>query len=473
MYALKPLVGQGMATNIKLMESKPQIAITIELKEREFISRVLLARALAVSGWRVYLGSETAVSGMMRSAGPTILLHKATHPKTDAFRQRGHKVISLDEEGGITTPRSMVREFCRLRYGHFPDNLPDMMLVTSPRFKTELEELAEKFPLEIRVTGWPRIDTWFHYVPGFFKEEAFNLVERYGKYYLFPSSFGAGSEKTFKRFIKDSPSEDIRVVREQRFDYFKKYVDLITYLDPRLRPGEKIIVRPHTSETLKDWKKTLKGLKNTLVIREGDITPWLIATKSVLTFGSTVAVQASLFGKRVIQFDVDSFETVTDSPSFELSLNAKDKAEVLELLTEENDSETMESALSTLEIDGSIDKMESATSKVVRALEEVKLAPQEIKKLSYLLHFYLGLRYVGSFTKHLLLELKILRGSFRKSNNRSTFGNLPGGLSLKEVQNRLSGFEKELPVEGRISVKRESIHLFRIEKSSLQFRKDV
>ena len=59
----------------------------------------------------------------------------------------------------------------------------------------------------------------------------------------------------------------------------------------------KIIVRPHPSEDIAVWEKALKGMKKTLVIHEGPISPWLDASMGLLHRGCTTAIEAAVKNK--------------------------------------------------------------------------------------------------------------------------------------------------------------------------------
>ena len=55
-----------------------------------------------------------------------------------------------------------------------------------------------------------------------------------------------------------------------------------------------IIVRPHPAEDHKVWLEKTSDLKKTKVVYQGEITPWLLASKGLLHRGCTTAIQASI-----------------------------------------------------------------------------------------------------------------------------------------------------------------------------------
>lgn len=422
---------------------KPQILITIELKEREFVSRVLLARTLAERGWRVFLGSESSLYSLRKRFGPSVFFHKSVHPRFSDLKSLGYVCAVLDEEGGVTTARSFIKEFCGLRHKHLAQSTPDVMFLPHQSFKDYISELPGARGVDLFVSGWPRIDTWTTHTPTIHGRDSEELLAKLGTFYLFPTSFGAGSEKSFREFIDGSNSSVVKKVREYKLSAFRRYVELISYLDKNMEPNETLVVRPHTSESEKDWKYTLRHLTNTVVCRSGDVTPWLMAAKSILTFGSTVAVQASLMGKVVVQLDTKSFTSVTDSPSFELPEVARNPSGVLELLRKEDDGSGKSRAYSFLDTQGWLPPKNSACETIVEHLENFKPHARYELDSNVVIRGQLLTRYIFSYVKYAATKIGLFKGSVKKSNTRTNVGNLPGGIKRNNVERVLHGFRKD------------------------------
>jgi surface carbohydrate biosynthesis protein len=422
---------------------KPQILISIELSEREFFSRVLLARSLAERGWRVFLGSEASLYSLRKRFGPSVFFHKSLHPKFSDLKSLGYVCAVLDEEGGVTTARSFIREFCVLRHKRLAQSTPDVMFLPHQIFKDYISELPGARGVDMFVSGWPRIDTWTTHFPTIHEEDSEELLAKFGKFYLFPTSFGAGSEKSFLEFIDGASSSEVKEVREYKFHAFRRYVELISYLDKNMEPNETLVVRPHTSESEKDWNYTLRNLTNTVVSRSGDVTPWLMAAEAILTFGSTVAVQASLMGKVVVQLDTEKFASVTDSPSFELPEVAKDPSSALELLRQEDDGSGKTKAYNFLDTQGWLPKKSSACESIVEHLESFKPDARHELESNFAIRGQLLTRYIVSYVKYAAIKIGLFKGSVKKSNTRTNIGNLPEGITRNNVERALHGFRKD------------------------------
>jgi len=53
---------------------------------------------------------------------------------------------------------------------------------------------------------------------------------------------------------------------------------------------EKLIIRPHPSESIDDWYKITKDFNNVLVLRDGDITPWILAAMQLMLAFETLGL---------------------------------------------------------------------------------------------------------------------------------------------------------------------------------------
>ena len=446
-------------------EPKKNVYISLEHKEREFLSKLLLTTYFADAGFRVILGSSEAVETAAMAGSPGIFLHKSMHPRAESIRRAGHYFVILDEEGGVTTPRSSYADFCRSRYATLSPKNADLLLLPSQGFLNEINKLPNAAAIPMEVTGWPRIDLWRNQFRAVLSGESAIISRRHGKFFLVLSSFGATSPQGFRKLVEfESPSAHFRSIQEHKRESFPNYVDLIGSMSLNLRPDESIVVRPHPSESVAEWQKVLSGLQGVSVVRDGDPGPWIDACMGVVHFGSTTVTQSVLANKPSVSYKVRNAIGITDSPSFELIPNVHSTGEVLSILRgNEKKKVLMErraQAEKILKTYMDFDEGITACAKVVariQALTPTKSFAPDLKLSAKVaiwnLHFL-------SRTKAWLRKQGIIR-----FEGKTISENLPGGVESEEVTRLLGRFDALRQIERQWRVKQMAPYLVMIEAS--------
>jgi surface carbohydrate biosynthesis protein len=430
--------------------SKPRktILFTIEHKEREFLPKCFLAFYLAKIGFRVYIGSFQAIHEVAKKIGPAIFFHKSTYvSNSEYYRSLGHKFVVMDEEGGVTMPRSTIDEFCNWRYLTVSPKREDLILLPGRRYYEAVEKMENVKGVKIFTTGWPRVDLWQKRYSTLYEKEVNAIRKEHGRFYLVITSFGAGVKEKFSDFIKSSPDKIIRDIRVHKYNAFIDYVELINELSKLINRGEKIIVRPHPSEKISDWKHTLRGLDNVDVIRDGDITPWILSSESIVQYGSTTATQAALNGKVCVQYKIKDQKGVTDTPSFELCEDADTPEDVYKILSDKTiDTEKIKKrAIDVLKNEMATDESQLAVVKIADILYAEALSPVSEIKTSALLNIKLNIYYYRSGFKCILQRIP-----FGMSNKKTVWEKIPGGIFGREVSDIMDRFQSIENIPGTI-----------------------
>lgn len=280
---------------------KPTIYLPVEVKARELKAKVLIAQVAAHHGFRTYLGTKRAID-LLIERKPTkggIYFYKGGKPAAtlERIKRRVERFVVLDEEMGPA-----VQELNRYYQGRiYPgtENLIDRMFLVG---QTHLEALSRVRPELAKcavVTGWPRIDLWRPEMKSQYEAEVAEIQRRFGDYLLFSSDFGITSNKVIEveraRLDEVDFNEATRshflMQMDAAFRDFCDFTELVLQLDAD--PGfPKLVIRPHPSEDIAAWHARLPGLKKTQVLFEGEISPWLYASKGLIHRGCTTAVQA-------------------------------------------------------------------------------------------------------------------------------------------------------------------------------------
>lgn len=440
-------------------KTKPNILIIMELKQREFVPKILLSKVFAQAGWRVTIGTINSIPRYAEELQPSIILHKGLLPNSEEYRSMGHKLVTLDEEGGLTTPWSSIEDFCKVRYPQLAAETPDLFLAPNEEFAKQVRKLPGSEKMKIEVTGWPRIDTWFHNLPKTLLEEAIQLKDRHGHFYLYVSSFGAASEEALRKRAKKLYGYR-RARTEQRANGFGGQVQFLRDFAGLLPSDQQLIIRPHTVETEREWSKSIGRQINIRVHKEGDVLPWIIASEGVISWGSTTAAQSALIGRTTLQYKVEEIPGQTDTLSYTIPLSVESPEHAAQIFSTRNEFPT-EMALRAIEAEGWIDRNESASLKVLRAIEKIKLGGQTFQNSSIKLRGVLAILHSLSLLKYFAKKIGVFKGSHHKSNDRTVFENMPGGLSESEILSTIEGFLDQN--DGTFKVKKLGIHIFSIE----------
>jgi len=311
-----------------MSSKKKTIIFTIELADRELLGKCLLALEMAKKGFRVYIGTFRAVHEIRHSIKSCVFFHKSSYKRRalQYKNQMGATVAIMDEEAGIAIPSHRMEDFIRFRFGSLTSQAYDFVFTIGDRYARMVSELPSMQGINVISSGWPRIDLWREEFSSIHNKKVSEIKQEHGSYWLFVSSFGFTSEAGFERRLAKAYSEQAARSARNVYQALKNYIDLIKQLASD--QSQKIIVRPHTSERIQEWEDIFSKYPNIRVIREGDITPWLLAADGVITYRSTVNVQAALNGIPTIQYKINDIDGINDLAVFKVSKCAETVEEV-------------------------------------------------------------------------------------------------------------------------------------------------
>jgi len=411
---------------------KKNLIFTIEVKAREMIPKCHLALEAIQAGFRVYIGTFTSVNFLMPKVGPNLILHKSGYRKrAQKYKEKYQSVFTvMDEEAGVAIPRSMRGEFCRVRYDHFNSDKYDHMFVIGEGYAKLLSRMPNMQGINVHVTGWPRIDLWRPEYAYLYDSEKQRIKAEHGDYVLVITSFGVTSENSFRKLMKHPQAAVLSEIYEHKYEAFQEYLDMLIELSAKY--DGKIVVRPHPSESLEDWRALLADCKNVHVERSGDVTPWLLAAKALVVYGSTVAVQALLNGIPSVQYRIKQQQGITDTAVFEASQAASSVDELLQFISRDKgvlDSDS-EERLSEIGSEISALRGETAASNLVRELDAI--AVESTEEASFSAFERWGHAMWKAFKNS---ECKLLKrfGTVRACRSDK----VPGGISADEIGSQL------------------------------------
>lgn len=335
-----------------------KIYIPVEVKNREFNSRLLLASYAVENGFDVVIGDQRKLTMLLDSLPCGIYFDKSLSKnklkRYEYLKSSEWVLASIDEEGLMS--RNNKERYLTQRHSAKSLSLTDLIFTWGKEEKDIILEQYPEFSDKIFPTGNPRIDLLSAQYNSEYSAAANQLREKYGDYLLFPSSFSVNHALGHDGFFKNlenlgritSDAEKQAYIKKHEFfaRTFKKYVGLVDVVS-KMYAHMTIIVRPHPSEDMSFWVEEFKDHDNVQVIRDGAITPWVMASNAVIHSSCTTGIEARALHKPVISYLPYTDHEYVKHISNELSVICHSEEDVLCALTDalNNHQSSLESSL--------------------------------------------------------------------------------------------------------------------------------
>ncbi len=287
--------------------------LPIEIKDREFDSRILIAKLLLNRGFEVIVGRKNEINKIALHSKNCFYLSKSCakidYPFFKLLKNRNIKIMVIDEEA-IIHQNETAHIKSRLSY--------DSLLLIEAYFawgEYDKNVLLKNFPKvgEKSFTfGNPRIDILRKEFRPFFKNKVDDISNRFGDFILIPSSFAMcnhftekGPRLKWRESLGMISSENDKKFYIGYFEHFNSIFNTFLRDIKKLAlnfPKINFVVRPHPSDNRETFFQAFKGLPNIHVISEGSVIPWLIASKFVIHNGCTTAIESFLLDKHIISY---------------------------------------------------------------------------------------------------------------------------------------------------------------------------
>lgn len=289
------------------------VYIPVEVKQRAFTAKLLLACNLVREGFDVVIGDHGPVREMALNDRYGVYIEKdffyLRSESMKKMKENGFLLYAYDEEGLVylqdqlyideRTHEDMI-SICdkAFTWGGAQDEL----------LKRAYPWLADRF----MQVGNPRLDLITNnYMERIYRREIAE-IKQLGRFLLVNSNFTT----------IDSPEEDAKlvtkiVVQHGKEDRFSQYTELLLnyFLNDRRifeslteaiaflaeKTDLKIVIRTHPAEDNKKWGK-LSRMKNVIVSSEFDVNPWLYCCEAVIHHGCTTGIEGYLVGKPIIAY---------------------------------------------------------------------------------------------------------------------------------------------------------------------------
>ena len=300
--------------------TKPTLLIPVENQVRELDPKLLLACVAARRGFSSVIGSHRDMDLRITSFPRSLYLCKSfTISNLKMFRiihKLGHKIASWDEEALVHLPPEM----------YYSRRLsPLTMRYVSHLFAwgEDNAELWRKYPefpagLPIHITGNPRNDMLRAEIRAFYESAVKEIRDVYGDFILVNTNFNhvnsfspvqnlfqpvkrVGEEAAFGKAARGMTREYAEGFRDHKAAIFEDFQRLIPALE-QTYPSYRIVVRPHPTESQDTYNRIASQCKRVRVTNEGNVVPWLMATKALIHNGCTTGVEAFVLGVPAISY---------------------------------------------------------------------------------------------------------------------------------------------------------------------------
>ena len=290
-----------------------KIFIDIEIINREFDGKLLLAASLAKEGFVVYVGRKSAIAREILFHKHSIYLAKSISPERLEFysklKECGHKIFLLDVEGGVfhkDPSKNIIMRYQENVIGY----LDKAFLFGEKTAELLIEHLVYSDKINFIITGDPRFDLLKPQFSTFYEKDVKQISKRYGEFIIVNTSFALGNPRMGYREQIDYINNNkdlIDSVRDQYLELVEEHKYLLDKFTELIRlvaienKGIKIIIRPHPAENVSTYHKNL-DMENVIITNEGNVQKWILASRAVIHFDCTTGIEAVMAGKPVISY---------------------------------------------------------------------------------------------------------------------------------------------------------------------------
>ena len=289
---------------------KPTLLIPVENQVRELDPKLLLACVAARRGFSSIIGPRREVEIRIDLFPWSMYLSKSMTIRSLVMfyitRKLDHGIVTWDEEALVHLPA----------HTYFSRRLsPRAIRYVSHLFAWGEDNagLWRHYPglppgMPIHVTGNPRTDLLRPEMRRFYQDEVEALRRTHGDFILLNTNFNQvnafyaglnlfkpierrGERPKLGQAARGMSREYAEGLRDHKLAIFGHFQQLIPALE-RAFPQYTIVVRPHPTENPEIYRRIAAQCSRVRVTNEGNVVPWLLATKALVHNGCTTGVEA-------------------------------------------------------------------------------------------------------------------------------------------------------------------------------------
>jgi len=348
----------------------PILYLPVEVKAREFESKLLLATIAANAGLTVILGQSW---GLLYTKGkdlpPGVVLFKTLNGldgrNMGGVVNNGHLVATLDEEAFARSDSDLV---FKVNTDEQAIAMSDVILTQGAAHSQVLGRVFPEHKKKTRVVGNPKADLFSPSLSHVMHKPDLELPEGSEKIILFCmmsgninpagrtfttcalSTLNLGGQKLsspvgqeFRELFLSCVEYEIAIAQE----ISETVIKVANHF-----PDNRIVVRPHPIEDASVWESRFTDIPNVTIRADGAFTSWLPhAAAIVYVSGCGTGLEAHLAGVPAIRFEGSGRATDPNTGvSSKLNIPAKTSADVINILTEILQDKNVTTSASGLDI---------------------------------------------------------------------------------------------------------------------------
>lgn len=327
--------------------------IPIEIFSREYRSKLAVAMHVCNTGIPVCFGHKSFVRNLYKSRQVKgIIYNKGVGDQVqkedyEIDLEAGYKFVAQDEEAGIIFKN--FSDFYQERSSLHNLNQVSKFFTWGDADQCFFENQTPHINKTI-LTGSPRTSFWGNLGHEIYKKEIQNIKSKFGSYIFFPTNFATYNsflgERRYNKhlenfsYYRDTGFQDL-IDREQR-KYEMQMMNFVTESVAEIctKLKKSVIIRPHPGEDVNTWRKIRNKMPSEIrqklhVLREGDVTPWILAADLVVQRGCTTGLEAILSHVPVVSYVLEPWEKQDPKRSFvdENTVSVKTVAELLSFIS--------------------------------------------------------------------------------------------------------------------------------------------
>ena len=288
------------------------ILIPVESQVRELDGKLLLACTAAAKGFTSIIGSRSHIHFYSSRINNCIYIAKSMRRFSERMfkilHQLGHKIVAWDEEGLVRLPD---QQYYMHRLSPVTFSYIDHLFAWGESNARVFRNYSGYKQQPIHSFGNPRIDIIRPELRSYFQPEVDSIVKAHGNYILINTNFGqinhfipslgkkeTSRDKNFAENSSDQFTSRRHAHKTELFSHFRQTIPLLADTFPDI----KFVVRPHPSENTETWKKLLGNKANTFVSNEGNVIPWIMGSKALISNGCTTSIESTILGKPTLGY---------------------------------------------------------------------------------------------------------------------------------------------------------------------------
>lgn len=425
-------------------QHRKQVYFPLEIKPREFQSRILLGGVMAQHGYRAHIGAKVPLNAAILAKPDKggVYFYKSTRAKdsTEAILKKVDAFCAIDEEMGLAVENLELHFATRLKGLERVDRFFAISEHVAQAARNVRPELSDR----IRVTGWPKVDSWRQEFAPVHQKKAQEYRARFGDFILFSSDFGVMTQERLEvedaRAKASGKNEQIRAALKdvwgRAISEFERFCEALRQYDA-LDDVPLLIVRPHPAEDHHIWTDRFANARNIRIVYEDDVSGWVHACRLMVHRGCTTAVEARIGNVPTFFWDAPGTHPRTSTLPYLLSAKITHLPQLLDVWP------NPQAAMRDLDIPRHLLEFgkELASERILQEIEALDVHPSPALHVNAGLRGKLALRAVRkqfqALSRNALKAFGIQSWDHLKQNKRQA------GVTSDEVDQLLSLFFPE------------------------------